>query len=79
MNLKHGMSFHLLKFQISFFWLCPAVCGILVPQPGIETTPPVVEARSLNHWTAREVHQGSPCSFLTFFRPWEFLSCLLMP
>ena len=30
-------------------------CGILVPQPGIEPVPPAVEARSLNHWTAREV------------------------
>ena len=30
-------------------------CGILVPQPGIEPTPPAVEAQSLTHWTAREV------------------------
>ena len=30
-------------------------CGILVPQPGIEPTPPAEEAQSLNHWTAREV------------------------
>ena len=29
--------------------------GILVPQPGIETTSPVVEAQSPNHWTTREV------------------------
>ena len=29
--------------------------GILVPQPGIEPVTPVVEAQSLNHWTAREV------------------------
>ena len=29
--------------------------GILVPQPGIEPMPPVVEAWGLNHWTAREV------------------------
>ena len=28
--------------------------GILVPQPGIERLPPAVEARSPNHWTARE-------------------------
>ena len=27
---------------------------ILVPQPGIETAPPAMEAQSLNHWTARE-------------------------
>ena len=30
-------------------------CEILVPQPGMEPTPPAVEARSLNNWTAREV------------------------
>ena len=29
--------------------------GILVPQPGIEPTPPGVEAQSPNHWTTREV------------------------
>ena len=29
--------------------------GNLVPQPEIEPIPLVVEARSLNHWTAREV------------------------
>ena len=28
---------------------------ILVPQPGMEPVPPAVEARSLNHWTARDV------------------------
>ena len=32
-------------------------CGILVPQPGIESMPPAVEAQSLNHWTTREVLQ----------------------
>ena len=30
-------------------------CRILVPQPGIEPTPPAVEAQSLHHWTTREV------------------------
>jgi len=30
-------------------------CGILVSQPGIEPSPPVVEAQSLNHLTAKEV------------------------
>ena len=30
-------------------------CGILIPQPGIEPTPPALEAWNLNHWTAREV------------------------
>ena len=39
--------------KISFFG-CPA-CRIIVPRPGIEPTPPEVEAWSLNHWTDREV------------------------
>ena len=39
-----------------FFFGCAAqLVGILVPQPGVEPVPPAVEARSLNHWTAREV------------------------
>ena len=42
-------------FFIYFFWLHRASCGILVPQLGIEPTPPTVEVRSLNHWDAREV------------------------
>ena len=37
------------------FWLCHEARGILVPQTGIEPTAPALEARSLNHWTAREV------------------------
>ena len=41
--------------DLFFFWLYHAAWGILVLRPGIETTPPALEARSLNHWTAREV------------------------
>ena len=33
-------------------------CGILAPRPGIEPTPPALEAQSLNHWTAREAQLG---------------------
>ena len=32
-----------------------ALCGIIVPRPGIEPVLPALEAWSLNHWTAREV------------------------
>ena len=32
-----------------FFWPSHMACGILVPRPGIEPTPPAVEERSLNH------------------------------
>lgn len=37
------------------FWPHPAACGISVPQLGIESTPPALEVRSLDH-------QGSPRS-----------------
>ena len=45
--------------SLLFFWPHRVACGILVPLPGIEPTPPAVEAWSLNHWTAREVLGGS--------------------
>ena len=38
-----------------FFWSYLTPCRILVLQPGMELAPPAVEARSLNHGTAREV------------------------
>ena len=34
--------------------MCVA-CKLLVPRPRVEPVPPAVEARRLNHWTAREV------------------------
>ena len=37
-----------------FFGPCPVAHGIFVPQPGMETRPPAMEAWSLNHWTTRE-------------------------
>ena len=43
---------------LGFFWgwgVGHAAYGILVPRPGIEPTPPAVEAWNLNHWTAKEV------------------------
>ena len=42
-------------FFFFFFWPRRVACAILVPRPGIEPTPPEVEAQSLNHWTIREV------------------------
>ena len=42
-------------FDNFFFWLCCATCGILIPRPGFELTPPAVEVGSLNHWTAGDV------------------------
>ena len=46
--------FYFLNFLL-FFWLCHAACRILVPQAGIEPTPPAMEVQNLNHWTVREV------------------------
>ena len=42
------------KLKKNVFFGCTA-CRTLVLQPGIEPTSPVLEAQSLNHWTAREV------------------------
>ena len=52
--INHISFFERILFYL-FFW--PQHAGILsvVPRPGIEPVPPAVEARSLNHWTAREV------------------------
>ena len=38
-------------------WPHRTSCGLLVPPPGIEPTPPALEAQSLNHWTTREAPQ----------------------
>ena len=38
-----------------FFWPRGTVCGILVPWPGMEPSPPAMAAWSPNHWTTREV------------------------
>ena len=45
----------ILTFFFFFFWPCRVARGILVPRPGIEPVPPALEARSFNHWIAREV------------------------
>ena len=36
-------------------WLYHTACRILVPQPGIKSASPAMEAQSLNNWTTREV------------------------
>ena len=43
------------NYYYFFFWSHCTVCGILVPQSGIEPLPPALEAWSLNHWTIRKV------------------------
>ena len=51
-----GSHFLAIKYIFKHF-LCPchAASGILVPQPGMEISPPAVGSLSLNHWTPREV------------------------
>ena len=58
-----------------FFWLHHVACGILVPQPGIEPVPPAAEARSLNHWTAREFSKNE---ILLFATPWMGLGGIML-
>ena len=41
--------------RLNLFWPYHEACGILVPQPGIESVFPGLEGGSLSHWTTREV------------------------
>ena len=60
---------------ISFFfffltWPCHLACGILVPNLGSNPrTAPALEARSLNHWTSREV----PVLLISFQDPFAVI------
>ena len=51
---KYVVLFYFI-FYLLIFLASHVACGILVPQPGMEPEPHAVGARSLNHWTAREV------------------------
>lgn len=53
-SLEHGV---LIFFYFIYFGHATrhVVCGILVSQLGVESVPPAVEARSLHHWTTREI------------------------
>ena len=48
----------ILFFCCLFFWLHSMALVILVPGPGIEPSPPALEAQNLNHWSTREVPEG---------------------
>ena len=56
-HLLKGISLSsiLAFFFFSLFWPHHVACRILVSRPGIEPTPPAVEALSLNRWTAKGV------------------------
>ena len=54
-----GRSFIYIYIYIYIFFLATLVaCGILLPQPGIESGPSAVKAWSPNHWTTREFPKG---------------------
>ena len=59
-SIKRGFFF--------FFWLHPASCMILVPQLGIESRPPAVEAQSPNYWSTSEFPGGFYSFAGPFFR-----------
>ena len=42
------------KALFCLFWSRHAVCGILLPPPGIKPRPSAMDVQSLNHWTTRE-------------------------
>ena len=64
---KIAISTYLTIIKYLFMYLCiylflffgHTACGILVPWPGIEPVPPVVEVQSLNYWAAREVPKNT--------------------
>ena len=67
MNIKHltqylAYSKHSVNgryYYFCFFLQCHEACLILVPQPGIELMLPALEGWRFNHWTTREVSNGS--------------------
>ena len=63
LRVSHGLGEEVLFIYIYiyffFFFLATLVaCGILLPQPGIESGPSAVKAWSPNHWTTREFPKG---------------------
>ena len=58
-TFNHGIS----MIAINFFF-GQAACWILVPWPGIELMSFMMEALSLNHWTASEVPHYHFCDEL---------------
>ena len=59
---RHLLIFILKYLFVWLLWVFAACelfsCGVwdLVPQPGMKPGPPALGARSLSHWTLREVH-----------------------
>ena len=57
-----------------FFLTQSAICGISVPQPGLETVPPAIEAQCPYLWTTREFCVDN---FLAFFSGFITYLCIL--
>ena len=66
-------SFSVTLKNIFFFLPCHETCEILVPWPGFELGPPVVDVWSPNHWTTREVPEDH-----FVFTPLLPLICVLL-
>ena len=49
----------LVQLVLFFFGCAIQLAGILAPRPGVEPVPPAVEARSPNHWAAKEFPAGT--------------------
>ena len=45
-----------IDIRLIYFWLYYVACRTLAPRSGMQPVPLALEAWSLNHWTAREVH-----------------------
>lgn len=45
---------HTIYMHLFIYWPY-MVCGILVPEPGIQPAPPALEGQGLSHWTTKEV------------------------
>ena len=78
-NLEQFLNLSLSLMTLISPPLAHVVCGILVPQPGIEPLPLTVETQSLNHWTTREI----PLQYLDLLKSFVFslvsLNCLISP
>ena len=57
---------------MGFFFFLAALCSLwdLVPQPGIEPVPSVVETWGLNHWTTLEKGKATHSNILAWRIPW---------
>ena len=66
---RHSFSLYCSVIFLFNFLATLHECGILVPQPGIEPTPPASEVQILNHWFSREV-----CLLVSFEQKWSAFS-----